>query len=426
MSAESKREVLRSIAERYGTPVYAYDFEIVAGQVRRLAKLLPAEVDLLYSLKANPSLGVCQVLARSGLGADTASAGELAIAIQAGFETGRIQVGGPVKSAETLRLLDEHPDLVVAIDSLTDLRRCASRKHRALLRLRPDFPTHAVIDMGRSSRFGIPFDQLEDCRRLLESNPMRLVGFQVYCGSQVLEAGDVARQLRDSLDLCRRASQLLEVKPETLNLGGGFGIPYRQGQPSLDVATVARELQRLVAEAHPARLVLELGRYLVAEAGWYLTTVVGEQSLAGGRGVVVDGGVHHRADLCELKLGWDSLPPLVLTAEGSSTAPTSVLGALCLPDDVLARACPLPELAPGDVLAFPNAGAYGLTASPLLFLSHPTPMEVAFRGHDLQPLRQGLAFDSTGQRPLRSEFLRRLGPPPGKRERAAVPPRIRE
>ena len=136
----------------------------------------------------------------------------------------------------------------------------------------------------------------------------------------------------------------------------------------------------LVDRGAPARVVLELGRYLVAEAGWYLTSVVGHQTFQGRQAIVVDGGVHQRADMCGLCLRTDQSPPLVLASSSSDssssdTTPTDILGCLSLPDDVLLEASPLPKLSPGDVLAFGNAGAYGMWSSPAIFHGSPLPAE---------------------------------------------------
>jgi diaminopimelate decarboxylase len=184
-----------------------------------------------------------------------------------------------------------------------------------------------------------------------------------------------------------RAAAALGITPEIIDLGGGFGIRYGSGDAELDLAAVAAELSVLVKQAAPARLVVELGRYIVAPAGWYLTTVIARQTHGGRPAVVVDGGSHQRGDLCGLGLRQRAFSPVVLDARDSARTPTDVLGCLSLPADVLAEARALPELAPGDVLAFPNAGAYGLGASPFAFHAHPAPAEVAFEGSRIDVLR---------------------------------------
>jgi diaminopimelate decarboxylase len=213
-------------------------------------------------------------------------------------------------------------------------------------------------------------------------------GFHVFAGSQVLDAEKLNEHLRKSLDLSLRAADMLGILPKLINLGGGFGIPYGAKDRPLDLNLVAEELARM-AYRSPARLVLELGRFLVAEAGWYLTSVVGRQTFQGRPAVIVDGGVHQRADMCGLCLRTNQSPPLALNANASApTTPMDVLGCLSLPDDVLLQASLLPELSIGDVLAFGNAGAYGVWSSPALFHGNPLPAEVAFEGSTIQLMRE--------------------------------------
>jgi diaminopimelate decarboxylase len=380
---------LREVARRYGTPTYAYDLGRIRSQAARLRAHLPPAVDVLYSLKANASLGLCGFLAGLGFGADVASAGELATAVAAGFPPERILVSGPDKSPALLAALRAVPEALLSLDSLSELQTLAhlDQPHRALLRLRPDFGSFAACAAGPDSRFGLVPEDLPRCRPHLASQGIRVIGFHVFSGSQVLDAAAVSHHLRGAVDQSLRAAEVLGVAPEVLDLGGGFGIPYGPDDPELDLAPVAEALRDLLGRAAPARLMLELGRYLVAPAGWYLTAVIAHQTHQGREAVVVDGGSHQRADLCGLGLRHKAVPPVVLAARAAPLRPTDVLGCLSLPGDVLAQSSPLPPLAPGDVLAFPNAGAYGLTAAPTLFHGHPAPAEVAFEGTALEAIR---------------------------------------
>jgi diaminopimelate decarboxylase len=384
------RLALQEIATRCGTPTYAFDIQRLRSQVEKLRGALPDEVDLLYSLKANASLGICDVFADCGIGADVASAGELATALAAGFPHKRIFVAGPFKLAETVAQLRTTPEATVSVDSLSELKSLADAglSNPIVLRLRPDFGSSAVVQAGSESRFGLTGADLEQCRRYLPACELNVVGFHVFAGSQVLNAGKLNEHLCRSLDLALRAADTLNLSPGLINLGGGFGIPYSIDKETLDLSRVADELAQLVERAAPARLVLELGRYLVAEAGWYLTSVVGHQTYQGRPAVVVDGGVHQRADLCGLCLRTNQQPPLVLNSTSTSVSPTDVLGSLSLPDDVLLEASQLPNLSTGDVLAFGNAGAYGMWSSPVLFHGSPIPAEVAFDGSSIHVMRQ--------------------------------------
>ena len=387
--AEAPTKVLLRIAQCYGTPTYAYEVARIRNQVERLKTNLPQGVDLLYSLKANPSLGICGLMSDWGLGADVASSGELLTALKAGFPPQRISVSGPYKSPETLAQVWSSPEITISIDSISELCELArtNRSYRAHLRLRPDYSSSAIVNTGAGSRFGISFADLSQCYEYLESEAIKVVGFHVFSGSQVLDAGGVIQHLRGAMDLSLRAADFLRITPEVFNLGGGFGIPYGPDDEELELEPVAEELSVLAKRGSPARIVLELGRYLVAQAGWYLTTVVGKQTNEGRQAVVVDGGTHHRADACRLGLRTAALRPLVLNKKQQPIVATDVLGCLCLPDDVLAEASSLPPLEVGDVLAFSNAGAYGLSASPALFLSHPMPAEVGFEGMKMELFR---------------------------------------
>jgi diaminopimelate decarboxylase len=411
-------EMLLAIARRYGTPVYAYDISRIRTQIARLQTRLPPAVGLLYSLKANPSLGLCGVIAGCGLGADVVSTGELITALEAGFPPERIFASGPYKSPEMLSHLRSLPDALLSVDSLSELQMLARQElpYRALLRLRPDFGSAAAVATGAGSRFGIVLDDLPRCREYLAAG-VRVVGFHVFCGSQVLDAAGIVRHLRGSLELSLRAADRLGIVPEVLNLGGGFGIPYGPEEEELDLAPVAEELASLVHQASPAQIVLELGRYLVAQAGWYLTTVVARQTHAGREAVVVDGGTHQRADVCGLSLRTRAAPPLVLRKGCAPRIPTDVLGCLSSPADILAAAAPLPVLSPGDVLAFPNAGAYGLSASPTLFHCYPVPAEVAFEGATIEPMRSRLPARSLLEGQARLRQVGAVGDPPSPRRK---------
>ncbi len=372
-------EALAAAAARHGTPAYVYDLACIRARASGLAGALPAGVGVRYSVKANPAPVVCQVMAGTGVGAEVSSAAELEIALEAGFTPGRILVSGPYKEEELLRRVGTLPGVLVSVDSLSELRQLTARPgpaRRIVLRLRPDYPFAGEMCAGSLNRFGIPAGQLaSDAADLARA--AGCAGFHVYGGSQILDSAAAAQDLANAHDLAMRAAALLGVVPEVLNLGGGFGVPYDEHGRELDVAPAAATLHTLAARAPGPRLVLELGRYLVAGAGWYLTRVVHHQTFDGRPAVVVDGGIHHRPDLCGLDLAHRSAPPLLLGPAREGITPTAVLGCLCLPWDILAYGAGLPPLRVGDVLAFPNAGAYGLTAAPTGFLGHRLPAQVA-------------------------------------------------
>ena len=386
---EETIQTLRKIVRRHGTPTYAFDVKRLRSQAERLQTELPDSVEVFYSLKANASLGICDVFAECGLGADAASAGELATSIEAGFPASRLFVAGPCKSRETWDMLRTLPEAIISIDSPSELALLAEENlpNPIVLRLRPDYESCAVVTAGAGSRFGVPQSELPACRDILSSHSINLVGFHVFAGSQVLEASGVIDHLRRGLDLSLHAAAELKIAPEFLNLGGGFGIPYGVDEEEMDLAAVATELESIVDRAGGARVALELGRYLVAQVGWYLTSVLAHQTHGGRPAVVVDGGVHQRADMCGMNLRQKAAPPLALDVSDESTQPTDVLGCLSLPADVMTEAGALPALSLGNVLAYPTAGAYGVWSSPAIFHATPLPAEVAFEGSSIELMR---------------------------------------
>jgi len=373
-------EALTEAAVRYGTPAYVYDLAGIRSRIERLIRVLPPGIGIRYSVKANPALAVCRVIAEAGLDAEVSSDGELAVALEAGFRPDQILVSGPYKEPSLLDRLASLPGVLISVDSLSELGELTT--HPAplrtgggiVLRLRPDYPAAGEMPGGPEHRFGIPAGQLSTGAI---RPAVRCLGFHVYGGSQILDSALAARNLNNAHDLAMRMAKRLGLRPRVVNLGGGFGVPYHQGVQELDLAPAAAALGAMMAADPGTTLILELGRYLVAEAGWYLTRVVHEQTLGHRPAVVVDGGIHHRPDLCGLGLARCCAPPVLLGPPRGGARPTAVLGCLCLPWDILANGAMLPALHTGDILAFPTAGAYGLTAAPSAFLGHRLPAEIS-------------------------------------------------
>ena len=190
----------------------------------------------------------------TGLGADVASAGEMATAIEAGFPPHRMFVAGPWKLPETIALLEQVPEAVVSIDSASELEFFARQKlqNRAVLRLRPDFDSNAVVAAGADCRFGIPEHQLKRCQEIIAATRVDVIGFHVFAGSQVLRAEDVTEHLTGALEVSLRAAEALGITPKLLNLGGGFGTPYGLEDRELDLEPIGRQLRSLVQRAAPA------------------------------------------------------------------------------------------------------------------------------------------------------------------------------
>jgi diaminopimelate decarboxylase len=379
-----------SLAEEFGTPLYVYDSASVAARVGMLRDLMPEGLSLYYALKANPMPELVALLVGLVDGMDVASAGEIETARRAGMQASRISFAGPGKRDAELQAAIE-AGITLCIESETELERSAAIGDRLgtepliALRINPSFRLRASgMHMGGSaSPFGV--DE-EIAPRLLERATglkMKLRGLHIYAGSQNLSATHLIEAQNAIFELSYRLAQYFPEGIEWLDIGGGFGIPYFMTDRALDIAPIADNLARHLEEAHarigPCEVVLELGRYLVGEAGVYLCRIVDRKISRGQTYLVTDGGMHqHLAASGNFGQVIRKNYPLVLAnrVKAAETEKVTVVGPLCTPLDILGDKVELPHAGPGDLIAVLQSGAYGYTASPLQFLGHPVPGQV--------------------------------------------------
>jgi diaminopimelate decarboxylase len=379
------------LARRFGTPLYAYDARVLRERFQRVREALGGRVEISYALKANPLVALAELLRREGARAEVASAGEIHAALAAGFEGPEIQFAGPGKSREEIELSVEHGLARLNLESPAEYEVIASvARERGLrqgvaVRVNPERAVAARMHMGGGSqKFGVDVDQVEGLtRRILDEDVVELEGLHVYGGTQCFDAGSWLRNAKALLELAARLEDLHGRPLRELNFGGGFGIGYYEGDPTFDLGAAGEGLRALHEEdARPERAYhVELGRYLVATCGVYLTRVLYTKRSAGRTIAVVDGGMHHHAAAAGLGSIMRRSFPLVAChdVEGSGD-PSGVGGPLCTPADEFCGAAALPEPSSGDLLAVLASGAYGLTFSTAQFLSHPTPAEVLVEG----------------------------------------------
>ncbi|GLX92990.1 pyridoxal-dependent decarboxylase, exosortase A system-associated [Herbidospora sp. NBRC 101105] len=378
------------LAARAGsTPFFAYDRALVTRRVASVRAALPAGVELSYAVKANPMPALLQHLSGLVDGFDVASAGELRHALDTPVPAGRIGFAGPGKTVEELTQAVA-AGVTVELESETELARVRAIgaalgvPARIAIRVNPDFTVRGsgMRLGGGPQQFGIDAERVPEVLARL-GDDVDFQGFHVFAGSQNLRADHICEAQRRTVDL---VLGLADVSPPIryLNLGGGFGIPYSHRDRPLDLAPIGENLARLMDERvtpllPDARVVIELGRYLVGEAGVYVTRVVDRKESRGTTFVVVDGGMHHQL-AASGNLGQvirRNYPMAVATRMGQpADVPVTVVGRLCTPLDLLGDRVELPKAEIGDLVVVFQAGAYGLTASPTAFLSHPTPVEI--------------------------------------------------
>jgi diaminopimelate decarboxylase len=382
---------LSLLAERVGqTPFYAYDRALIAARIHAVRQVLPPGVRLHYAVKANPMPALVGWVRPLVDGMDVASAGELKLALDAGADAQAIGFAGPGKRAAELRqavaagvLL--HVESARELRVLADAAQALGRPARVALRINPDFELRgAGMHMGGGPKpFGIDAEQVPALLRGLAHDGLAFEGFHVYPGSQNLRCEVIAQSLRRSLDLVLRLAHDAPAPVRHVNLGGGWGIPYFPGERALDLAPVADALAQVqtdLARAQPAaRLVLELGRYLVGEAGIYVARVIDRKVSRGQVFLVTDGGMHqHLAASGNFGQVIRRNYPVVIgnRLQSPEREAACVVGPLCTPLDVLADRMERAVAQPGDLVVVFQSRAYGATASPQAFLGHPPCPEV--------------------------------------------------
>ncbi|HEY8472306.1 MAG TPA: pyridoxal-dependent decarboxylase, exosortase A system-associated [Natronosporangium sp.] len=380
------------LAERVGqTPFFAYDRRLLTERVRLLRDTLPSDVELSYAVKANPMPAVVQHLSRLVDGFDVASANELRTALDTTLPPDRVSFAGPGKTPAELRQAVA-AGVTIELESETELGRVAAAgeqlaiRPRVAVRVNPDFQIKGsgMRLGGGPQQFGVDAEQVPGLLARLAETGVEFLGFHVFAGSQNLQAEIICEAQRKTVELIRRLADAAPSPVRYLNLGGGFGIPYFPQDRPLDLPVIGERLAALMRdEVRPAlpdaRVVIELGRYLVGECGVYVTRIVDRKLSRGKLFLVVDGGLHHQL-AASGNFGQVIRRNYPLAVGDRLTEPATeratVVGCLCTPLDLLGSDVLLPPAQPGDLIVIFQAGAYGLTASPTGFLSHPEPVEV--------------------------------------------------
>ena len=380
------------LAERVGTtPFFAYDRALLTARVAGLRDALPSGIDLSYAVKANPMPAVVQHLSGIVDSFDVASGLEMRTALDTTMPPDHVSFAGPGKSAAELRQAVA-AGVTVEVESegeterLLDVGMALGIRPRVAVRVNPDFQVKGsgMRLGGGPQQFGVDAERVPALLKRLADADLTFLGFHVFAGSQNLLADSICEAQRRTVELVTRLAAGAPTPVRYLNLGGGFGIPYHDRDTPLDLKAVATNLADLLeAEIRPtfpgARVVIELGRYIVGECGVYVTRVVDRKESRGRTFLVVDGGLHHQLAASGnfgqvIRRNY----PIALgnREDAGSLETATVVGCLCTPLDLLGSDVLLPRAEPGDLVVMFLAGAYGLTASPTAFLSHPVPPEV--------------------------------------------------
>lgn len=379
------------VDEAGDTPLFVYDMDIVAAQVRRFREAMPDALHLHYAIKANPYAPLLARMVGQVDGFDIASGGELAMALEAGMAPNRISFAGPGKRDDELEAAI-FAGVTINLESEGEGRRALAvadrigKRPRLAVRVNPDFDLKGSgMRMGGGAKpFGVDADRAAALARAMIDAGADWQGWHIFAGSQNLDPMAIIETQAATIALAARLSDAVGATPPLVNLGGGFGLAYFPGDDRLDIRPIGvaldNALDSLPGILQGSAFAIELGRWLVGEAGVYLTRVVDVKVSQGETFVVVDGGLHHQL-AASGNFGTvvrRNYPIAVADRFGASPAadPVTVVGCLCTPIDRLGDKVALPSVKEGDLIAIFLAGAYGASASPAAFLGHPSPREL--------------------------------------------------
>lgn len=382
---------LGQLAEQVGaTPFYAYDRARISERIALLRRTLPDSLNLNYAVKANPMPAVVQHLAGLVDGFDVASAREMQTALDTPIPAKRVSFAGPGKTPVELARATA-AGIVITLESEGEMRVLAEiaarqgRRPRVAVRVNPNFHLKAsgMRMGGGAQQFGVDAERVPQMFGALADLDLEFIGFHIFAGSQNLDANLLCEAQRNTVELALALAAHAPAPVRHLNLGGGFGIPYFPKDKPLDLSRIGANLgelmNRVSAELPDAHTVIELGRYIVGEAGVYVTRVIDRKESRGQVFLVTDGGLHHHL-AASGNFGQvirRNYPVVIGTRMDQTPSETAtVVGCLCTPLDLLADKATLPPAEVGDLVVVFQSGAYGPSASPAGFLSHPAPAEV--------------------------------------------------
>ncbi|MEZ5659163.1 MAG: type III PLP-dependent enzyme [Burkholderiaceae bacterium] len=402
---------VETLLERFGSPLFVYRAQAMRSALHQLRRATHDQVDVHYSVKANPNPAVIRLFADQGAGAEVASAAEYVLAQRAGIAAKRIVFAGPAKSESELAHVLSHGIGEIHLESeheisrLTELTRRLGCRVQVAIRVNPT--AHALGGSmrmgGRPAPFGFDEEDLAAVAARIEAAAgLDLVGVHMFAGTQILDADVLLGQWAHGLAVAERLAAQIGRPLTTIDLGGGLGIPYFKSERALDLERLREGVPQLLARKQAsrllreARLIVEPGRFLAGPAGLYLSRVNAIKRSRDETFVITDGGMHHHlaasGNLGQvIKKDFPVLLANRLTPPPSMAA--TVCGPLCTPLDVLSRRTLLPPTQVNDIVCVMQSGAYALSASPNGFLSHPTPAEVLVDGAEIRVIRQRGCFE---------------------------------
>ena len=384
-------KTVSSLAQEHGTPLYIYDRTVIERRCQSLRNALPSNLKINYAVKANPNIEIIRIMGELYDGFDIASSGEMEKAIEAGICPEVISFTGPGKSVDELRFAIEHNIGSISVESERELEhiqficKALGTTARILIRVNPSFElSRSGLKMGGGAKqFGIDSQRVPVLIKNIKGDKhVQFEGIHIFAGTQNLQADRLIQAFKKILGYAGDLSSSSNIALKTINMGGGFGIPYFAHERDLDLNSVGNGLKTLL-HAYQSKLPdtvlkIELGRFLVGESGIYLSRVLYRKISHGQTFLITDGGMHHHLAASGnfgQSLVRRPMPLITANRLNNPLEKVTVAGPLCTPLDTFGTV-DLPQADEGDLIAVFNSGAYGFSASPVAFLSQKPPQEI--------------------------------------------------
>ncbi|MDA7904262.1 type III PLP-dependent enzyme [bacterium] len=412
---------IEELTNQFGTPLFIYHQDTITKTIRDLQSRLPDRFQLYYSIKANPNAAILRTVLAEGCGLEIASNGELQQALAAGCEPSQILFAGPGKTQTELSAALDAKIGEIHVESIEEARwinQLAGEKRSVesiSLRVNPVDTAGGAMQMGgKPSPFGVDEETLESVvSEIQQQENTKITGVHIYMGTQILDAEILLAQYHRGISIANAVAQQIDAPLATLDLGGGLGTPYFAHETELDLDAFQQglvEIDQAMASSPwlaNTKAIIEPGRFLVNEAGIYVARVTRVKRSRGKIYAVIDGGMHHHL-AASGNLGQTIKRNYPLAILNKIDVPHSadlveIVGPLCTPLDTIGRSISLPSIEAGDLVGVFQSGAYARAASPLGFLSHPTPAEVMVSANEARLIRRrGLPEDLLNDQQIES------------------------
>ncbi|MBE7056367.1 MAG: diaminopimelate decarboxylase [Ruminococcaceae bacterium] len=386
-------DLIKKAICKFKTPFYLYNEKEITNSIHTLTDTLPETAQLFYSLKANPNLKIIKLIRKQKVAVEVSSIGEIKRALKAGVKPWSIIFSGPGKQKEELQYAIKKGVFCINVESLDEIKLInkigmeRSVIVNVAIRINPNLNSSktSIKMTGIASQFGIDEASIDETIRIAKKlKNIKIIGIQLYSGTQLLNYEDILFNTKTCIEYSRCISEKHQLDFSYINFGGGFGIPYFNGEQNLDCYRLKLGLEQLFCENNQylknMRCVFESGRFLIADAGVFVTKILYKKISHGKIFLVCDGGSNFHANSAFLgRRVRYNFPITVITKETiEATELVTITGPLCTPTDVIAQDILLPQCNSGDYIVVEKSGAYGLTNSPVLFISHPKPVEALF------------------------------------------------